>query len=83
MYAAHKLGFGGRRILEMHATQGAPASICGNAGLNNDWLQAVRFELPLAKTASKKASLIFSPIQLDDEGTLEFGLSKNHVRLKR
>ena len=76
--AAHELGFGSRRELEMHAAQGALFSIRGDAGLGNDRLHAALFELPLAKAAGKETSFVVASLQLDDEGAFELGLGENH-----
>ena len=48
-------------------------------GLGDGRLEAVGLEFLLAKASRKEATQVISSLQINDKGTLEFGLSKNHV----
>src|SRR6202521_1331002 len=79
--AAHELGFGRRRELEMHAPYGSLEPIAGDAGLDDAGLQTARFEFLATKATREETSRIFPSFQLDDERALEPGLGEDHVRL--
>ncbi len=66
-HAAHELRLRGRRILEMHAADGALAAIVGDVALSDDRLEAMRSELFLAEGASEVAATVLFSIEIDDE----------------
>ena len=76
--AAHELGFGCRRKLEMHAPHRAACLVVGDAGLDKTGFMPCSSNSRRAKAAGEKTSFVLAPFQLDDEGACEFGLGENH-----
>src|SRR5262249_3964624 len=75
--AADELRFGRRRVLEMHtADTSFLASRC-HVDLGNECLQPMSLELILAKSSCKKSSPVLPALQLDNEGSFQFGLGEN------
>src|SRR6266850_2191598 len=77
---AHCLCFGSRRELEMHPANCAFSPIVGNIRLRYDGLQAVGFELILAKSARKKSSRILPALEVNDKCALQFCFGEDHER---
>jgi hypothetical protein len=75
--AAHQFGFSRRRVLEMQAAQRPFPKRRRNIDLRNYRFQTVRLEFILAKGPRKKASLVLSALQIDDECAFELGFGEN------
>src|SRR5260370_39844352 len=63
----------------MHSSQRSFAFVEGNVALRHSRLQAVRFELLLAKCPRKKTALVRLPFQVDDECAGQLSLRENQV----
>ena len=77
--AAHELGLGGRRELEVHPAQRALARLL-NARFA--WAitgsQAVLLELVLAERPREEAAVVLPALEVDDEGAGELGFGEDH-----
>jgi hypothetical protein len=76
--AADELGFGRGWELEMHAAQRSLRDVMGDIGLRDHRLEPMGRKLVLTEAAGEETPYIFPPIEVDDEGALQLGLSKNH-----
>src|SRR5713226_4538746 len=63
----------------MHSSQRSFAFVEGNVALRHSRIQAVRFEVLLAKCPRKKTALVRLPFQVDDECAGQLSLRENQV----
>ena len=76
--AAHQLGLGRGRILEVHAAQRALGLVEGDVGLGDHRLQPVLRELVLAEGAGEEPAVVLPALEVDDERALQLRLGEDH-----
>src|SRR6476660_10203363 len=76
-----ELGFGAWRVLKMHAPERSFLGSGGDIRLRYYWLESANLEFFLAKASRKEAARVIPSLQINDKGTLQFGLSEYHVRI--
>src|SRR3954471_24854380 len=76
----HQLGLGSRRVLEVHPPDGALVAIEGDIGLGDHGLEPVLLELALAEDAREDPAVVLPPLEIEDIGAPQSGLSEDHRR---
>ena len=78
--AAHELGLGRGRELEVHAPERALLRVEGDVGLRDERLQTVIGELVLAEGPREETPIVHAWLDVDDEGSGEPRFVKDQVR---
>src|SRR5258708_9366105 len=76
---AHQLGLGVRRVLEVHPPHRPLRLVEGDVALRDHRVETVLGELLLTERAREKPAVIMAPLEIEDEGALQFRFREDHA----